>query len=227
MDPSLVGQSLIGQNLSLLLLLAGAALVIAEGFAPGAHFIVLGVALLVAGLVGLFLPASLAGSIFAPLLLAGLVLGAGAITFYVYRQYDFYGGKGQDQTSDSDSLRGRTGRVTERVTTTDGEVKLDEGGFNPYYQARSVDGTIEEGSEVMVVDPGGGNVVTVEPIAGGVDEIDRQLARDRRESGADETVDGRDAEADATTDGPAAANGPTDGADETDDASEEFERDTA
>jgi len=225
MDPSLVGQSLIGQNLSLLLLLAGAALVIAEGFAPGAHFIVLGVALLVAGLVGLFLPASL--GIFAPMLLAGLVLGVGAITFYVYRQYDFYGGKGQAQTSDSDSLRGRTGRVTERVTTTDGEVKLDDGGFNPYYQARSVDGTIEVGDEVMVVDPGGGNVVTVEPIAGGVDEIDRQLARDRRESGADETVDGRDAEADATIDGPAAANGPTDGADETDDASEEFERDTA
>jgi len=41
----------IGQNLPLFLLLAGAGLTIAEAFAPGAHFMVLGVALLVAGLV--------------------------------------------------------------------------------------------------------------------------------------------------------------------------------
>ncbi|WP_123538282.1 NfeD family protein [Halosimplex salinum] len=168
----------IGQNLSLFLLLAGAALVIAEAFAPGAHFIVLGVALLAAGLVGLALPSGL--GVLAPLILAGLVLVSGAAAFYVYRQFDFYGGKGGEQTSDSDSLRGATGRVTERITTTEGEVKLDEGGFNPYYRAKSVDGEIEEGTEVMVVDPGGGNVVTVEPLSGGVDDIDRALARERR-----------------------------------------------
>ncbi|QLH81942.1 NfeD family protein [Halosimplex pelagicum] len=172
--------SWIGANLPLFLLLAGAALTIAEAFAPGAHFMVLGVALLVAGLVGLLLPPGL--GVLAPLILAGLVVAAGAGTFYVYRQFDFYGGKGGPQTSDSDSLRGEIGRVTERITETEGEVKLDEGGFNPYYRAKSVDGEIEEGTEVMVVDPGGGNVVTVEPLTGGTDEIDRELARERQRS---------------------------------------------
>jgi len=179
--------SWIGANLPLFLLLAGAALTIAEAFAPGAHFMVLGVALLVAGLVGLLLPPGL--GVLAPLILAGLVVAAGAGTFYVYRQFDFYGGKGGPQTSDSDSLRGETGRVTERITEANGEVKLDEGGFNPYYRARSVDGEIEEGTEVMVVDPGGGNVVTVEPLTGGVDEIDRELARERRRN-SDASTDG-------------------------------------
>jgi membrane protein implicated in regulation of membrane protease activity len=188
----------IGANLPLFLLLAGAALTIAEAFAPGAHFMVLGVALLVAGLVGLLLPPGL--GVLAPLILAGLVLAAGAGTFYVYRQFDFYGGKGGPQTSDSDSLRGETGRVTERITDTSGEVKLDEGGFNPYYRARSVDGEIDEGTEVMVVDPGGGNVVTVEPLTGGVDEIDRELARERQRDssrsadGDDSAGEGRDAD---------------------------------
>jgi len=182
----------VGQNLSLFLLLAGAALVIAEAFAPGAHFIVLGVALLAAGLVGLFLPTGL--GVLAPLILAGLVLASGAAAFYVYRQFDFYGGKGGEQTSDSDSLRGEMGRVTERITATGGEVKLEAGGFNPYYRAKSVDGEIEEGTEVMVVDPGGGNVITVEPVAGGVDEIDRALARERERTATD--GDGSDAATD-------------------------------
>ena len=191
-----IGQSSVlawvGQNLSLFLLLAGAALVIAEAFAPGAHFIVLGVALLAAGVVGLFLPSGL--GVLAPLILAGLVLVSGATAFYVYRQFDFYGGKGGEQTSDSDSLRGETGRVTERITATGGEVKLEAGGFNPYYRAKSVDGEIDEGTEVMVVDPGGGNVITVQPLTGGVDEIDRALDRERERTAADD--DGSDAATD-------------------------------
>jgi len=164
----------IGNNLPLFLLLAGAALTIAEAFAPGAHFIVLGVALLVAGLVGVFLPAGLGA--LSPLILAVLVLVSGSVAFYVYREFDIYGGKGTEQTSDSDSLRGTMGRVTERVTPSSGEVKIEGGGFNPYYRARSVDGEIPEGAEVMVVDPGGGNVLTVESVSG-LDEIDRELAR--------------------------------------------------
>ncbi|PSQ15878.1 protease [Halobacteriales archaeon QS_8_69_26] len=156
-----------------LLVLAGITLVILEALAPGAHFIVLGVALLLAGLIGLVFP-PLGG----PLALAALVLGLGAVTFYVYREFDFYGGKGQAQTSDSDSLKGTTGRVTERVTATDGEVKLEDGGFNPYYQARAIDGEIPEGEEVIVVDPGGGNVLTVESMSSlSTDNIDRELER--------------------------------------------------
>ncbi|MEF8853326.1 MAG: NfeD family protein [Haloarculaceae archaeon] len=196
----------IGNNLPLFLLLAGAGLTIAEAFAPGAHFIVLGVALLVAGLIGLLLPSSL--GLLAPAILAAVVLGAGAATFYVYRQFDFYGGKGAEQTTDSDSLRGSTGRVTERVTPESGEVKLDDGGFNPYFRARSVDGEIAEGTEVMVVDPGGGNVVTVEAVDGR-DEIDRELARGR---------------AVGSNDSPATDEDATDTADSRD---REFERDTA
>ena len=83
--------------------------------------------------------------------------------------------------------------MTERVTPTEGEVKLDNGGFNPRYSARSVDGEIPEGTEVMVIDPGGGNVVTVESVSTGYDDIDRELARGRNEE--TERVDGRETEA--------------------------------
>lgn len=171
---------LFGYPLSLLLLLAGAGLIVAEAIAPGAHFIVLGVALFAAGLVGLLLPSSVAA--FLPLILAALVVITGAVALYAYRQFDFYGGKGEGRTSDSDSLRGQTGRVTERVTTSSGEVKLSDGGFNPYYQARTVDGEIAEGEEVIVVNPGGGNVITVESTSVvGPDDIDRELAQGRND----------------------------------------------
>ena len=163
-----------GVPLSLLLVIAGIGLTIAEALAPGAHFIVLGVALLLAGLVGLLIP-GLGG----PLALAVLVLLFGGVALYGYRELDIYGGKGQARTSDSDSLKGRTGRVTERVTETGGQVKLEAGGFNPYYSARTIDGEIPEGAEVMVIAPGGGNVVTVESLDAVEDDIDRELARER------------------------------------------------
>ena len=180
-------------DLPVLLVFVGAVLVIAEALAPGAHFIVLGVALLTAGLVGLFLPPSL--GLFAPLVLAALVLVSGGIALYGYRQFDFYGGKGAGQTSDSDDLRGKTGRVTERVTRNEGEVKIDGGGFNPVYRARTVSGEISEGTEVLVINPGGGNVLTVEAIDDIEDEIDRELARDA----ADESDPDTNTEADADT----------------------------
>ena len=163
-----------GLSLPLLLILLGIGLSISEAMAPGAHFVVVGVALLVAGLVGLLVPA-LSG----PLALAALVLVSGAAALFVYREFDLYSGSGTGATTDSDSLRGRSGRVTERVTGTGGEIKLDGGGFNPYYSARAIDGEIPKGSEVMVVDPGGGNVLTVEALGAIEDDIDRELARGR------------------------------------------------
>ncbi|MFB6087621.1 MAG: NfeD family protein [Haloarculaceae archaeon] len=204
----------LGYPLSLLLLLAGTALMVAEAFAPGAHFMVIGIALLVAGVIGLLLPPGL--GVLAPLILAAAVVGTGVASFYVYRQFDFYGGKGTARTSDSDSLKGTTGRVTERVTPDSGEVKLDEGGFNPYYQARSMGGEIAEREEVMVIDPGGGNVVTVESVSGGVDDIDRELARGRvrEREAADATAgagDGGDADPDSGSD--SAAGGADDAVD--------------
>jgi membrane protein implicated in regulation of membrane protease activity len=161
------------ETLPLLLVVAGLGLSVAEALIPGAHFVVPGVAMLLAGLVGLAVP-FLAG----PIALGALVLLFGAVALYGYREVDLYGGEG-GRTSDSDSLRGATGRVTERVTPTEGEVRIEGGGFNPNYAARSVDGEFPEGTEVIVVDPGGGSVLTVEALDPVEDEIDRQLRRGR------------------------------------------------
>ncbi len=167
-------------NLPLLLILVGAGLIIAEAFAPGAHFFVVGVALFAAGLVG-FLGAMLLPGAINLLLMSIVVIVSSLATLWVYRELDVMGGSGKGQTSDSSSLRGSTGRVTERVTPTEGEIKLSSGGFNPYYKARSMDGEIQEGEEVIVVDPGGGNVVTVESVSKIRDDIDRELERDRED----------------------------------------------
>lgn len=184
------------QSLPLLLVIAGIGLVVAEALAPGAHFIVLGVALLGAGLVGLLLGAfGLGGGVVGAFVLALFVLLFGAAALYVYREFDIYAGTGVGKTRDSDSLRGRSGRVTERVTETEGEVKLDRGGFNPYYAARTTSGSIEVGEEVIVLDPGGGNVVTVESIGIVEDDIERELAKGRERESRTEA----EAEADVET----------------------------
>ena len=165
---------LLVDNLPVAMLGAGLVLMALEALSPGAHLIVIGVALVGAGLLGvLFSPLA------APLIMAAITLTIGACSAWVYREFDFYGGKGTAQTSDSDSLSGRTGYVTETVTTRSGKVKLDEGGFNPHYSARTSSGTIEEGEEIIVLDPGGGNVLTVEAFdTFEEDEIDRELARE-------------------------------------------------
>lgn len=173
---------LLGVSISVLLFLAGAALIVAEALAPGANFIVLGVALFVAGLVGFFLPAGL--GLFAPLILAAVILVTTAVTYWGYQQVDL-GAPGRGQTLSSSSLQGQFGTVTERVTRTSGQVKLEDGGFNPYYEARASSDPIEEGSEVLVVDPGGGNVLEVEAVDATSDSIDKALERDREESAAE------------------------------------------
>ncbi|MCQ4332235.1 NfeD family protein [Natronomonas sp. F2-12] len=184
---------LFGLSVPFLLVLIGAALMVMEAFAPGAHFIVVGIALLAAGLAGLLVGPLLPAAAL-PLVLAAIVLVAGGTALYGYRQFDFYGGKGSGKTSDSASLQGKTGRVTRHVTKGDGEVKLESGGFNPYYQARALDGEIAEGEEVMVVDPGGGNVLTVESVSAFEDGIDRELAADRNRRGEDREERDRDGE---------------------------------
>jgi len=171
-------EPLFGTTVSAVLFLAGAGLIVAEAFAPGTHFFVLGVALLVAGLVGFFVPPSL--GLLAPLVLAAAVLLTTAVTLWGYRKIDF-SAPGRGQSLSSSSLQGQFGTVTERVTKNGGQVKLEDGGFNPYYEARSVSGDIEEGTEVLVVDPGGGNVIKVEAAATADDDIDRALERDRED----------------------------------------------
>jgi len=184
------------ETLPLLLLTAGLLLSMAEALAPGANFIVVGIALIGAGLAGVLLATLGVAGTLLTVLLAVFTLIFGAAAFYGYHEFDIYGGKGQQQTSDRNSLKGKLGTVTETVTTRGGQVKLEGGGFNPYYSARSIEGTIEEGEEVMVVDPGGGNVVTVESMSYVEDDIDRELAADRARKEADERAeeDGPDGE---------------------------------
>lgn len=181
---------ILGLSLPILLLLAGAGLMVAEALAPGAHFIVIGIALLIAGLVGIVLSGTLGLTLFPTLIgMALTVLVAGGLSFYAYKEFDIYGGKGSGRTSDSDALRGKTGHVTEHVSRSSGEVKLDGGGFNPYYQARTLGGEIPSGEEVMVLDPGGGNVITVEALSSIEDDIDRELAEERRNEERDREPD--------------------------------------
>lgn len=162
------------ETLPLLLIVAGLILSIAEAMAPGAHFIVVGIALLGAGLAGLVL-----GPLASPFALGLLVLVFGALAFYGYHELSpMQRGEGATPIS-SDSLKGQLGTVTERVTATEGQVRLEGGGFNPLYAARAIDDEIPEGTEVIVVDPGGGNVVTVTALEDDIDEIDRELARGR------------------------------------------------
>jgi len=180
-------EPLFGTTVSAVLFLVGAGLIVAEAFAPGTHFFVLGVALLVAGLVGFLVPPGL--GLLAPLILAAGVLLTTAVTLWGYRQIDF-SSPGRGQSLSSTSLQGQFGTVTERVTGSAGQVKLEDGGFNPYYEARSASGTIEPGTEVLVVDPGGGNVLTVEAAATADDDIDRALERDREAAAtADDDID--------------------------------------
>jgi membrane protein implicated in regulation of membrane protease activity len=173
-------------TLPLLLVVAGVIISILEAVAPGAHFIVLGVALLVAGIVGLAFPV-----VGTPLALAAMVLAVGAGALWGYRNLDLYGGVDAGRTSDSEDLAGREGIVTERVTHTDGRVRLYDGGFDPTFSARSLDDPIPEGQDIIVVDPGGGSVLTVAAIDElDADSIDRELARERDRSNAERDVDG-------------------------------------
>ena len=165
----------LGQSLPLLLFSAGVVIAIMEALAPGAHLIVLGVALMATGLLGILFP-----PLATPLVLALLVTGTGAGALVVYRRMHFYQGTDSGKTRSSEDLTGDRGRVTETVTDRDGRVELDRGGFDSTYAARSVEGEIPVDAEVVVIDPGGGNVLTVEQVSN-VDEIDRELAQYREE----------------------------------------------
>lgn len=180
-----------GESLSFLLVVLGVSLCVLEAFAPGAHFIVIGVALLAAGLIGLAFP-----PLATPIVLGALVLGVGGLALYLYRTYDFYQGTDRGTTRDAMDLLGAEAKVIETVTPDGGRVKLtDRGGFDPTYSARSIDGTIETGTRVVVVDPRGGNVLRV-AAADQADDIDRALAATRS---AAENTGSATAESDAGT----------------------------
>ena len=146
-------------DLSLWFALVGLVLLVGEAFIPGGTLMVVGVGLLAAGVTGLIF------EINTLLPLTVLTAVYGAVAFAGFRHFEFFGERGE-QTSASDSLRGDIGVVKETVTADSGRVKLKSGGFDPFYLARSSTGeTIPEGTTVRVVDPRGGNVLEVEPIA--------------------------------------------------------------
>lgn len=77
------------------------------------------------------------------LLLLTVILGiSGSIIFYIYHNYTFFGLEDAEQTSDANSLLGKEGVVESKITRDDGEVKLDGGGFSPYYSAVPADGGV-------------------------------------------------------------------------------------
>ena len=168
---------LLGVSLNLIILLVGSLLVIAEAIIPGAQFIVIGVSLLATGVIGFAVP-TIGSSI--PLLL-GVFIITSILTFLAYSKLNIYEGEGGViETSDSDSLKGIEGVVVEPVTQSNGKVDLNKTGFATEFQARTeFDQTIEEGTKIVVVDGGGGNIVTVQEMADITqDEIDKELDRE-------------------------------------------------
>jgi membrane protein implicated in regulation of membrane protease activity len=177
---------ILGLTLPLLLLLAGTVTMLAEAVIPGGQFVVVGVGMFLAGLVGV-----LAGGPFSSIVVLTVMTIAFALFAYAaFREMDLYNGPDRGQTSDSDDLTGETAIVTERVTNQGGSVELMQGGgFDPNYRARSTYGEIEEGEKVIVTDPGGGSIVQVEPLdVIQQDSIDRELARGR-ETDANDPAD--------------------------------------
>lgn len=144
--------------LPFLVAVIGVAVVGLAAVIPTDEIIVSGLALMFAGLTGFAVP-FLAG----PLALAGLFVIYAAITYVLYRQF-VPEGSSAGQTSDADSLRGREGRVTSRIPATGkGTVSLTEGGT---FTARSeTNEPIEEGEEIIVLDPSGGSILGVAPMS--------------------------------------------------------------
>jgi len=171
----MTGVTIFGQSLSFLLVLIGVGLCIFEAFAPGAHFIVIGVAVLAAGLLGLFVPA-----VATPFVPAFVVLGVGLGRCTSTATTNCTRGPGADRprtpvTSAGSGVRRGGGDAAVRPRETRvRRLRL--------LVRRSLHlGTIPEGKDVVVVDPGGGNIVTVE-VVDGDDKIDRELDREREGS---------------------------------------------
>lgn len=158
----MTGIEALGYSVSTILLALGLLLVLAEAAIPGAHFIVLGVGMFITGIIGVTTP--IGGNI------AYLTVTFGVVSFIVYLGYSrlnlYQGDGGPVGSTDSETLVGVHGTVTETVTTTDGKADLEETGFTSVYQARldnNDQDPIQPGTEVVVTDGRGGNVVTVEP----------------------------------------------------------------
>jgi membrane protein implicated in regulation of membrane protease activity len=160
MEP-LTALSLFGLSVSMVLLLAGASLMVMEAIIPGGQFIVLGLTTFITGVIGVLTPVGDSVGLLTVTFCASILL-----TYVVFSKLDFYpkGDSGISASSDSDDLIGKEGEALVKITQTAGRVQLDDmTGFSSEYQARSASGqTIEAGTRVIVTDGGGGSVVKVE-----------------------------------------------------------------
>lgn len=173
----LTAMGLFGYSLSAILLFVGVALIVAEAIVPGAHFIVLGSAAFVSGLIGLFTPAG--SSVIA--LTAVFIISSVAV-YLVYSRFDLYGGDGSGVgSSDSDDFIGKEGTVVSVINSTSGSVKLDDtSGFTSTYEARASE-EIEIDERVVVTDGRGGSVLEVERMDSGDESSDDQSSDDHPE----------------------------------------------
>lgn len=140
------------------LILLGAGLMIAETVAPGANFVVVGVGLLITGFIAFLLPFG------SPIILPIVFVVVSAITFYFYKELAF-SDDNTAQTTDASSLKYKEGIVTEKVTPTQGQVRItdDVSLMNSKFQARCDQGEIPEDTEIIVNNPGGGSILRVRP----------------------------------------------------------------
>ncbi|MFP4590192.1 MAG: NfeD family protein [Halobacteriales archaeon] len=123
-----------------------------------ANLALVGIAVSLVGLAGMAL-----GPYSTPLVLGALVPIVGFVLIYLYRYVEFPRTTSPKQTTAVEHLRGRVGRVTETATPHGGTIHLRGGGFDPNFRCRTRAGTIPAGERAVVVDPGGGNVLTVAP----------------------------------------------------------------
>lgn len=163
--------------LSLIFAFVGLFLLLGEALIPGGTLMVVGIGIMGAGVTGQVF--GFDGLL--PLTVLTAVYGTAA--FAGFKHFEVYGERG-DQTSEADSLEGETGVVKQTVTSQEGEVKIDSGGFNPFFIARSSTGEeIPEGERVRVVDSGGGNVLKVAPVSD--DGVSHDAGEEGDESPAD------------------------------------------
>lgn len=140
------------------------------------NMVVVGIAVTIVGIIGMAF-----GPYSTPIVLGALIPVVGFVLFYLYRFVEFPRSESPKQTTNVEHLRGRIGRVSETVTPHGGEITVRGGGFDPHFRCRTREGTIPEGEEAIVVDPGGGNVLVVAPV-GAVDEDELASAADEVES---------------------------------------------
>lgn len=149
----------VGETIIALMLIVGSILMIAEAIIPGAEFIVVGVTLFLTGLIAWILP-----TVTIPLLLV-ISLAIGILSLYTYRNLSIYGEE-IGKTTGSSEIEYKEGVCLEKITETEGKVKIDDSTvMNPRFQARTPSGEIEEGEKIIVTDAGGGSVLEVVPVS--------------------------------------------------------------